>query len=103
MLSAAAETSQPLPSKLTSVYVAIPAFRRCLPSHCLANGHIRHNIKFRENSPIDPNVITVGQDVRAEGLIGSVFSYKVRNQISTSQSHTLQGKATLYVKKAEAL
>jgi hypothetical protein len=34
-LSIAAGTSEPLPSKWTSDYVVIPAFRRCLPSRCL--------------------------------------------------------------------
>jgi hypothetical protein len=40
VLSVGAETSEPLPSKWTSASVAIPAFRRCLPNRCLANGHI---------------------------------------------------------------
>jgi hypothetical protein len=42
-VSVVAETSEPLPSKWTPASVAITALRRCLPSHCLANGHIRHN------------------------------------------------------------
>jgi hypothetical protein len=33
---------------------------------------------FHENLPTDSNVME-GQDARAEGLIGFVFSYKVRN------------------------
>jgi hypothetical protein len=36
VLSVAAETSEPLPSKLASASAAIPAFRQCLPSHCPA-------------------------------------------------------------------
>jgi hypothetical protein len=40
VLSVAAETSEPLPSKCTSASVASPAFRWCLPKRCLANGHI---------------------------------------------------------------
>jgi hypothetical protein len=38
LLYFAADTyaSEPLPSKLTSVSVTIPAFRECLPSRCLA-------------------------------------------------------------------
>lgn len=40
--------SEPLPGKMTSISAAIPAYRQCLPSHCLANGHIssQHNIIF---------------------------------------------------------
>jgi hypothetical protein len=36
VLSIAAESNEQLPSKLTSVSAAIPAFRQCLPSRCLA-------------------------------------------------------------------
>jgi hypothetical protein len=28
--------SKPLPSKFTSAYAAVPAFRQCLPNRCLA-------------------------------------------------------------------
>jgi hypothetical protein len=41
-LFVAAETgaSEPLPNKMTSASASIPAFRQCLLSRCLANGHI---------------------------------------------------------------
>jgi hypothetical protein len=39
MLLALASAADGLPSSF-----AIPAFRRCLPNRCLANGHIRHSI-----------------------------------------------------------
>jgi hypothetical protein len=32
--------SELLPNKMTSASAAIPVFRQCLPSRCLANGHI---------------------------------------------------------------
>jgi hypothetical protein len=40
-ISVAAETaaSESFPSKLTSASAAIPAFRQCLPSRCLAIDH----------------------------------------------------------------
>jgi hypothetical protein len=44
LLSDAAETSEPLPSKWISASVAIPAFRRCLSSRYQANGYIRQNV-----------------------------------------------------------
>jgi hypothetical protein len=46
--SVAAETGAcvPLRSKLTSASTAIPAFMECLPSRCLANGQMHHNIIF---------------------------------------------------------
>jgi hypothetical protein len=28
------------------LFIDIPAFRRCLLNHCLANGHVRHNILY---------------------------------------------------------
>jgi hypothetical protein len=42
LIFVAAETGtrENLPSKMTSASAAIPSFRQCLPSHCLANGHI---------------------------------------------------------------
>jgi hypothetical protein len=32
--------SEPVPSKMTTTSAAILAIRQCLPSRCLANGHI---------------------------------------------------------------
>jgi hypothetical protein len=42
LIFVAAETGtrEQLPNKITSASAAIPSFRQCLPSHCLANGHI---------------------------------------------------------------
>jgi hypothetical protein len=39
--------SRSLAYGLALLFVAIPAFGRCLPSRCLANGHIRHYITVR--------------------------------------------------------
>jgi hypothetical protein len=33
-----------LANGLWLLFVAIPTFRRCLPNHCIAYGHIRHNM-----------------------------------------------------------
>jgi hypothetical protein len=42
LIFVAAETVaiEQLPSKMTSASAAIPGFGQCLPSRCLANGHI---------------------------------------------------------------
>jgi hypothetical protein len=45
VLSVAAETSEPLPSKLTSASAAIPAFRQCLLSPLPSNGLFLHNME----------------------------------------------------------
>jgi hypothetical protein len=39
-VAAGTGASQLLPSKITSASAVIPAFRQCLPSRCLADGHI---------------------------------------------------------------
>jgi hypothetical protein len=44
VLSVAAETSEPLPSKLTSTSVAIPVFRQCLQRYFLSTVIFRHSM-----------------------------------------------------------
>jgi hypothetical protein len=84
LIFVAAETGA---SKITSPSAAIPAFGQCLPSGCLANGHITSLYIYQKgNSRIEEKFNYTGTRLEA-GLKKSISLLVLQHGLSKSSVH----------------